>query len=125
MRSPIGIPLVLKNVKLTGPAGSISVDMILDTGAGISAVNWLHLKIIGYDPAVVEEREEIVTANGIIEVPRLKIEKISIGDIEATNVDVIGHDIPEMVGIKGLLGLSFIKNFRTVIDFKEGFLEIS
>lgn len=125
MRSSIGIPLVVKNVKLKGPAGSISVDMILDTGAGISAVNWLHLKIIGYDPAVVEEREEIVTANGIIEVPRLKIEKISVGDLEAENVDVIGHDIPEMVGIKGLLGLNFIKNFRTVIDFKKGFLEIT
>jgi hypothetical protein len=40
MRSSIDIPLVVKNVKLTGPAGSISVDMILDTGAGISAVNW-------------------------------------------------------------------------------------
>ena len=51
MRCSINIPLVVKNVKLTGPAGSISVDMILDTGAGISAVNWLHLKIIGYDPA--------------------------------------------------------------------------
>jgi predicted aspartyl protease len=83
----------------------------------------LDLKIIGYDPAVVEEREKIVTANGVIEVPRLKIEKISVGDIEADNVDVICHDIPEMVGITGLLGLSFIKNFRTVIDFKKGFLE--
>ena len=125
MRSSIGIPLVVKNVKLTGPAGSISVDMVLDTGAGICMVNWLHLKIIGYDPAIVEEREEIVTANGIIEVPRLKIEKISVGDMEAENVDVIVHDIPEMAGIKGLLGLSFIKNFRTVIDFKKGFLEIT
>jgi len=88
-------------------------------------VNWLHLKIIGYDPAIVEEREEIVTANGIIEVPRLKIKKISVGDMEAENVDVIVHDIPEMAGIKGLLGLSFIKNFRTVIGFKKGFLEIT
>jgi clan AA aspartic protease (TIGR02281 family) len=125
MRSAIEIPLVVKNVKLTGPAGSISIDMVLDTGAGICMVNRLHLKIIGYDPAVVEEREEIVTANGVIEVPRLKIEKISVGDMETENVDVIGHDIPEMVGIKGLLGLNFIKNFRTVIDFKKGFLEIT
>jgi len=125
MRASIGIPLVVKKVKLIGPTGSISVDMILDTGAGMSAVSWSDLKIIGYDPAAVEEREEIVTANGIIEVPRLRIEKISVGDIEAKDVWVICHDIPELVGIRGILGLSFLKNFRTIIDYKKGYLKIS
>lgn len=125
MRSSTGIPLIVENVKLTGPTGSISVDMILDTGAGISAVSWSDLKIIGYDPAVVEEREDIVTANGVIEVPRLKIEKITVGDLEADNIYVICHDIPELVGIRGMLGLNFLKDFRTVIDFKNGFFEIT
>lgn len=125
MRIPIGIPLIVKNVKITGPLGSISIDVILDTGAAITAISWADLKIIGYDPAVIEERRKIITANGVIEVPKLKLKRISVGDIAAQEVDVICHDIPELASVRGMLGLSFLKNFRTVIDYKKGILEIS
>ncbi|NQS97611.1 MAG: hypothetical protein HQ591_04080 [candidate division Zixibacteria bacterium] len=85
----------------------------------------VYIKIIGYDPAVIPERQEIVTANGVIEVPKLQVKSIIIADIEAREVEVVCHDIPELVGIRGLLGLSFMKHFRTVIDYKEGYIEIS
>jgi len=45
--------------------------------------------------------------------------------MEASNVEIICHDIPELAGIRGLLGLSFLKHFRTVIDYKAGYLEVS
>jgi clan AA aspartic protease (TIGR02281 family) len=124
MRIPIGIPIIVKNVKLIGPAGSVCIDMILDTGAAITAISWADLKIVGYDPAVIEERQKIITANGVIEVPCLKLKRISMADIAAQEVDIICHDIPELAIVRGMLGLSFLKNFRTVIDYKKGFLEI-
>jgi len=124
MRLPIDIPLVVKHVKIVGPKGSIRVDVILDTGAAFSALSWSVLKVIGYDPAVVPERREIITANGVIEVPKLQVESITVGDVEAREVEVICHDIPELAGIRGLLGLSFLKHFRTVIDYRQGYLEI-
>lgn len=125
MRLPIGIPLILKNVRIAGTRGSINVDMILDTGAALTVVSWSDLKAIGYDPAVVIGREEIVTANGVIEVPKLRVEQIAAGGVEARDVEVICHDIPELVAIRGLLGLSFLKHFRTVIDYRQGYLELS
>jgi clan AA aspartic protease (TIGR02281 family) len=125
MRLVIGIPLVVRNVKISGPKGSIMVDLILDTGANLTALSWSVLRIIGYDPAVVPERREIVTANGVIEVPKLRVDHITVGDVEAQDVEVICHDIPELAGIRGLLGLSFLKHFRTVIDYRQGYLEIS
>ena len=125
MRLPTGIPLIVKNVKIIGPSGSISVDMILDTGAAFTAISWADSKLIGYDPAVIEERMKIVTANGVIEVPKLVLKRITVGDIGTQNVEVICHNIPELASIRGMLGLSFLKNFRTVIDYKKGVLEIS
>ena len=83
MHSPINIPLVMRNVKIAGPKGSLQVDMILDTGAAFTVLSWSDLKVIGYDPAVVPERQEIITANGVIEVPKLRIDRIAIGDVEA------------------------------------------
>ena len=42
----------------------------------------------------------------------------------AEAVDIICHDIPEIAGIKGLLGLSFLQRFSTLIDYTKGVLEI-
>jgi clan AA aspartic protease (TIGR02281 family) len=125
MRFPISIPLIIRNVKILGPKGSIEVDMILDTGAALTAISWSDLKVVGYDPAIIPERQEIITANGIIEVPKLRIERISVGDVQARDVEVICHDIPELAGIRGLLGLSFLKHFKTTVDYKEGYVELS
>ena len=125
MRLSIGIPLVVRNVRIIGTKGTVRIDLILDTGAAFTALPWSVLKLIGYDPAVVPQRQQIVTANGIIEVPKLQVEGIAIGTAKARSVEVICHDIPEMTGIRGLLGLSFLKHFRTVIDYQQGFIEIS
>jgi clan AA aspartic protease (TIGR02281 family) len=124
MRLPIGIPIIIKNVKITGPKGSVSIDLIFDPGAVFTVISWAVLKIIGYDPAIAPDRQEIITANGVIEAPKLQVESIIINDVEARDVDVVAHDIPELVGIRGLLGLSFLKRFKTVMDYREGYLEI-
>ena len=124
MRLPVGIPLVVRTVKIVGPKGKVVVDLIFDTGAAFTVLSWSVLKAIGYDPASVSERQEIITANGVIEVPKLQIAGITVGDMKVENLEVLSHDIPELVGIRGLLGLSFIRHFRTVIDFKQGCLEI-
>jgi clan AA aspartic protease (TIGR02281 family) len=125
MRLPIDIPLVVRNVKLAGPKGVVMVDLILDTGAALTALSWSVLKVVGYDPALAPERQDIVTANGVIEVPKLRVASISVGELEARDVEVVCHDIPELTGIRGLLGLSFLKHFRTVIDYRQGYLELS
>ena len=49
---------------------------------------------------------------------------MEIEGLEAENIDVTCQDIPELAGVEGLLGLSFLRNFRTVIDYKSSFLEI-
>ncbi|MDI6794115.1 MAG: retropepsin-like aspartic protease [bacterium] len=124
MQLPLGIPLIVRNVKISGPNGTVSVDLILDTGATFVAISWAVAKVIGYDPAVVSEREEIITANGVIEVPKLNVDSVTVGNVEARDVEVICHDMPELVEVRGLLGLSFLKHFRTVIDYRKGYLEI-
>jgi len=67
----------------------------------------------------------IVTANGVVGVPLLTLERIEIAELRAEAIDVVCHDIPEMAGIEGLLGLSFLREFRTLIDYPEGVLSIT
>ena len=125
MRVQLEIPIVLRRVKINGPAGVREIDVILDTGAVYTVIAWDVAKDIGYDPAISERRMPIVTANGVIEAPLITVESIQLADLRAEAVDVICHDIPEIAGIEGLLGLSFLRRFRTLIDYTTGTLEIT
>jgi clan AA aspartic protease (TIGR02281 family) len=125
MRFKLDIPIVLRRVTFSGVAGSREIDMILDTGAAYTVISWDVAKDIGYDPAISERRMPIVTANGVIEAPLITVESVNVANLRAKAIDVICHDFPEIAGIEGLLGLSFLKNFRTLIDYASGILEIT
>ena len=125
MRTRLDIPIILRRVGIHGPSGVREIDVILDTGAVYTVIAWDVAKDIGYDPAISERRMPIVTANGVIEAPLITVESIQLADLRAEAIDVICHDIPEIVGIEGLLGLSFLQHFRTLIDYTTGVLEIT
>jgi clan AA aspartic protease (TIGR02281 family) len=125
MQIKLEIPIVLRRVEIIGPAGVREMDVVLDTGAVYTVIAWDVAKDIGYDPAISERRMPIITANGVIEAPLITVKSIHIADLQAEAVEVICHDIPEITGIEGLLGLSFLKNFRTLIDYTTGVLEIT
>lgn len=125
MRQPLETPIILRRVRLEGPAASREVDLILDTGAMYTAISWEVARDLGYDPAGSPERVAIITANGVIEVPKLTIRRVAFRELAAEQIEMICHDIPELAEIEGLIGLSFLKYFRVVMDFKGGVLEIT
>ena len=124
MKQSLEIPIILKRVRIDGIHASREVDMILDTGAIYTAISWDIAKDIGYDPAVAQNRVPIITANGVIEVPKIKVKAIGFRELHVEDVEVICHDIPEIAEIEGLMGLTFLKHFKILIDFKSNIIEI-
>ena len=98
--------------------------MVLDTGAGYTLIDTVSANALGYNFKSPRKQITIVTANGQIHAPLIHVAKISIGNVSAENVPVICHDIPEMVETSGLLGLSFLRHFRTTIDYRRMSLSI-
>lgn len=88
MKQSIGIPIIIRRVKIEGPSGFREIDIILDSGAIYTTISWDVAKDIGYDPAVSSRRTLVVTANGVIETPLLTIKRISMRELEAKSVDV-------------------------------------
>ena len=125
MRLKLGIPIIMERVRVEGPEAIREVDLILDTGARFTSLSWEVLEDIGYDPAISSKRVKIITANGIIETLLITIKRLCIRDLDCENVEVVCHTIPELAEVDGLLGLSFLRYFRTLIDYKEGVLEIT
>jgi clan AA aspartic protease (TIGR02281 family) len=124
MKIKLSIPIVVEKVRVQGPGAARYIDMILDTGARFSSLSWETLKDIGYDPASTEDRVKIVTANGVIEAPIIKVKQLCVEKMCVENSEVIALAIPELAEVDGLLGLSFLCNFKTIIDYKKNILEI-
>ena len=124
MRQRLEAPIILRRVRLEGPAASREVDMLLDTGAAYTALSWEVAKDLGNDPAGSPERVSIVTANGVIEVPKLTVQRIVFRELFVRRVEIICLDAPELAEIEGLVGLSFLRHCRVLMDFKKGLLEI-
>lgn len=123
MKINLGMPIVVK-IKVQGILDFREIDVILDTGARYITISWEVAKDIGYDPAISERRVSVTTANGVIEVPLITVQSIHLGELKVDNVESACLDIPELAGIEGLLGLSFLGKMRTYIDYKRNILEI-
>ena len=124
MRLPLSVPIAIPRLRVTGPHGWRELDVILDTGAVYTVMAWDVLRDVGYDPARSQRTVSIVTANGVIQAPLVSVKAIELGDLRVPNLELVCHDIPELAGIEGLLGLNFLQHFRVVIDYPDALLEI-
>jgi len=115
---PIITPIIIKGER------KASVRMLWDTGARVTMLSWKTLEFCGYEPYVIRKTVPVTTANGVVECPVIKVKEISLGKFKVRNLEVVCHDIPELIRIEGLIGLNFIENFRVCIDYRKGYMEI-
>ncbi len=116
-------------VRIKGPRGVRELRAVLDTGSSLCTIPTTDAREIGYeafyDP-IVNKGEGVytLTQTGILDAGPLTLEEISVADLSAKNVPAIACNLPRMGGIDMILGLSFLNNFKTTIDFNQGYLTI-
>jgi clan AA aspartic protease (TIGR02281 family) len=90
----------------------------VDTGASVTTISKEILHQLGYEP-MLGDKKRIVTASGIEYVERFNIEKIKLGKIELSNVEVYGHIFPEESFSLGLIGLNVLRQFDIELLFSK------
>jgi len=98
--------------------------MALDTGATYTIAPWDIAAALGYEPERSKERVDMVTASGVERAPLITLESVSLGGEEIEKVQALVHDLPPRSYVDGLLGLSFLRNFRLSLDFERGILKL-
>lgn len=116
-------------VRVRGPKGFRELRAVLDTGSTQCAISPVDAREIGYDCffdplANKGEGTLAMTQAGILDVLQLTIEEIQVADISVKNVKTLAYELPKMSGIDMVLGLNFIDNFKTSIDYASGCLMI-
>ncbi|MGE0199798.1 MAG: TIGR02281 family clan AA aspartic protease [Candidatus Melainabacteria bacterium] len=96
----------------------VTGTFIVDTGATYTSISEEMAEALGVKSN--GDAVRITTANGRIEVPRVSLDQIVVNGVEAHDVQATVIQLRPGTHFSGLLGLSFIRQFRVTIDPSAG-----
>ena len=111
---------ILVDAEITGPAGSVVLKLVLDTGATKSLINLTTLLSLGFDPDQSTQRISMATGSSITVVPLVVLTRLSALGQHRFGFPVIAHALPASSAVEGLLGLDFLRGQILSIDFRAG-----
>ncbi len=104
----------------------VRARMVFDTGANLVVITEELSKKLNQDLSSREEVIKLHTNCGEVEGRTLVIDRIELGEAWKENVrSVITPGIDALRGFDGLLGLSFLGDFRVTVDYKNGKIILS
>src|SRR4051794_32611822 len=80
--------------EISGPTRSVTVTLVLDTGATTTSLNRNVLRSVGYDPDAATEFVSMTTGIHVERVLRLMINRLSALGRHAIGLRVLAHDLP-------------------------------
>jgi hypothetical protein len=112
--------LIIVNARIWGPLGDDQISLALDTAATQTHVVPEFLDEIGYGPQHGDRITSITSAIGDEPGYMMPVTRFSALGFTLTNFRIHVHDLPETLGIQGLIGLSFLRRFNYEIRSAEG-----
>ncbi len=93
-----------------GLINGLPVDLLVDTGASLVAMNMTDAKRLGINYRYTGKRGVARTASGMVNTWLIKLKTVKVGDIELHNVEgaVVEGQGPSTI----LLGMSFLKHVK-------------
>jgi clan AA aspartic protease (TIGR02281 family) len=105
---------------------NIGTKMVFDTGADTVVVTEKLIKRLNQDITGTGEKIKLHTNCGDISGQIFTLNKIELGNVSKRNVrSVIAPVESSLRGYDGLLGLSFLGDFKIIMDYKKGRIMIS
>ena len=93
---------------------SVEAKLILDTGASLVDISTEVARKLGYFPGSISVKRTFNTANGAVQHPIVAMPTVKVGNARSVLVDASINDSFE--GIDGLLGMSFLGDYKFEID---------
>jgi predicted aspartyl protease len=99
--------------------------MIVDTGASVVKINVGLLKKLNQPPSATFRKGKALTAAGVVDAHEVFLGKIDLGGAVKRNVRAgFSHEAHDNPYCDGLLGLSFLSDFRMTIDYEKNVIHL-
>ena len=102
-----------------------SISLVLDTGATISGISENIAVELGYDPSQLDRFEEFATAGGTQKLPMVTVSQIDIAGSKYKDFTLLCNRYFDDNYIDGVLGLDFLINYDILINFTDGYIQIT
>lgn len=112
--------LIIVHAMVWGPRGHKGLTLAFDTAATLTHVIPDALEDIGYGPRHGDRITSITSAIGEEPGYMMNVERFSALRFTETDFRIHVHDLPETLGIQGLLGLNFLRGLNYEIRSAEG-----
>ena len=109
-------------VGIDGPNGSAQVEMALDTGATFVTIPTDVARKLGYEVDQLDISTPVTTASGVVEAPMIELDTVETLGARSDHVRAICLDMPAGLRFRGLLGMSFLRNFDIDLHLRSGTL---
>lgn len=106
--------------RLYGPRGYRPLSLAFDTAASETHIVPEIIDDLGYSPRQGEAITSVSSAIGKEPGYMLRVTRFSSFGFSFPHFAVHVHDLPEGIGIDGLLGLSFLRRFNYEVRSREG-----
>ncbi len=113
---------ILVEAEVTGPARSLSLELLLDTGATNSLLSETVVSLPGYDLSAVTSRAQVTTGSSLISAPRVTLTRMTALGSHRFGFPVLAYTLGTSATVKGLLGLDFLRDHVLTIDLRNGLL---
>ncbi len=112
--------LIIVHAMIWGPRGHKGLTLAFDTAATQTHISPDVLDDVGYGPRDGDRVTSITSAIGEEPGYMMKVSKFSALGFAVTDFRLHVHDLPETLGIQGLLGLSFLRQLNYEVRSAEG-----
>jgi hypothetical protein len=111
--------------EVTGPAGSVLLKLVLDTGATTSLIHRAALISLGFDPDQSPRRVTMTTGSSVESVPLVVLTRLGAPGRQRIGFSVIVRALPARSAVDGRLGLDFFRGEIPTIDFRAGRVDLA
>ena len=108
----------------SGPADSMELRLLLDTGASMTSLSAESLIHLGYYPAQADETVQIISVSSVTEQPVVRLNRLSALGVHQLGLAVVAQRFPEEIEFDGVIGLDFFRDRKLTIDFRAGQLTL-
>jgi predicted aspartyl protease len=116
---------ILIEAEVTGSDRSMTLPLLLDTGATTSLIKESVLLALGYDLANVTDRVRMTTGSAVQSVPKVILTRLTALGQHRFGFPVLAYSLPASASVSGLLGLDFLRDHVLTIDFRTGQVDLA